>query len=137
MKKILTPVIMVVSVCFLLGMGGMGGIPVDKVPTPDKNFRARIVDRDGVQTSLFEFSQDGKTFFNGKRGEGIAAVPFEKVTQVQFQTGNKNAVLAKISLRDQQSVEIMVEKQSKFYGKADFGTFQIEAKDLKSISFLP
>jgi len=28
-----------------------------------------------------------------------------------------------------------VDKRSKFYGKAEFGTFQIEIKDLKSIRF--
>jgi hypothetical protein len=30
-----------------------------------------------------------------------------------------------------------VDKKAKFYGKADFGTFQIEGKDLKTVIFLP
>ncbi len=136
MKKILAPAMILFSLIFLLGMGGLGGTPVEKVPTPDKDFHARVVDRDGVQTSLSEFSQDGKTFLAGKRGEGLVAVPFDKISQVQFRTEG-NLVAAKVSLRDQHSVEIMVEKQSRFYGKTDFGTFQIETKDLKSISFQP
>jgi hypothetical protein len=136
MKKILAPAAILFSLIFLMGMGGLGGTPVEKIPTPDKNFHARIVDRDGVQTSLSQFSHDGKTFLSGKRGEGLVAVPFEKISQVQFRTEGKSAV-AKVSLRDEHSVEIMVEKQTKFYGQAEFGTFQIEAKDLKSLSFQP
>jgi hypothetical protein len=45
--------------------------------------------------------------------------------------------LAVAILRNQEKVEIKVDKNLKFYGKADFGTFQIETKDLKSISFQP
>ncbi len=134
MKKILAPVAILFSLFFLMGMGGLGGTPVEKVPTPDKDFHARVVDRDGIQTALFQFSQEGKTFLSGKRGEGVVAIPFDKISQVQFRAEGKTAV-AKVSLRDQNSIEIAVDGQSKFYGKADFGTFQIETKDLRSITF--
>jgi hypothetical protein len=136
MKKMLAPVAILFSLFFLMGMGGFGGAPVEKVPTPDKDFHARIVDRDSVQTSLAQFSHEGKTFLSGKRGEGLVAIPFDKISQVQFRAEGNSAV-AKVSLREQHSVEIMVEKQSKFFGRAEFGTFQIEAKDLRSISFQP
>jgi len=41
-----------------------------------------------------------------------------------------------VILRDQKSVQVKIDKRVKFFGKTDFGTYQIEAKDLKSIRFL-
>jgi len=40
-----------------------------------------------------------------------------------------------VSLRENKSIEISIDKSAKFFGKADFGSFQIEGKDLKSIHF--
>ena len=70
-------------------------------------------------------------------GDADVAIPFENISQTQFQNPEGNDALARVFLRDGKEVEIKMDKRSKFYGKAEFGTFQIEAKDLKSISFQP
>ncbi len=137
MKRLWAPIIILSSLFFIMGMGGLGGTAAEKIPKPGKNFQVRVVDRDGVQTLLVQFSQDGKVFLAGKRGEGLVAIPFENISAVEFQGRPGPEIPAKVSLKDQKSTEIMVDKQSKFYGQADFGTFQIEAKDLKSLSFQP
>ncbi len=130
--------VLLASFLFLMGMGDFGSsAPPGKVPAPEKNFKVRIVDRDGVQTSLSQFSQEGKVFFAGKRGEALVTIPFEKISQVQFEPVEGSDVRAKVSIRDAEGVEIRLDKRGKFYGKADFGTFQIEAKDVKSVTFLP
>ena len=137
MKRFLAPMFILVSILFIMGMGEMGGaVPGDKIPTPEKNFTVRVTDREGVQTSLNQFSQEGKVSLVGKRGSATVSIPFEKISQVQIQVVEGNDVQVKVSLRTQESVDIKMGKSAKFYGKADFGTFQIEGKDLKTINFL-
>ena len=122
----------------LMGMGGMGGPgEVGKIPTPDKNFNVRVTDRQGTQTTLSQFSQEGKVFLVGKRGDATVTIPFEKISQIQFETLEGNDVQAKFHYGVQETIDVKVDKQAKFYGKADFGTFEIAVKNLKSISFLP
>ncbi len=138
MKKSMALIIILCSLFFCVGMGGLGGTaPVEKIPTPEKNFTVLVTDRDGVKTSLSQFSHEGKIFLTGKLGEATVTVPFEKISQVQFQSQARNEVLAQVSVKDQKPVEMKVDKQSKFFGNAGFGTFQIESKDLKSIRFQP
>jgi len=138
MKKYWAPIIIFSSLLFLMGMGELGGAPaVDKVPAPGKNFTVSVVDREKVQTSLSQFSHEGKVFLSGKRGSATVTIPFEKISQVQFQPQEGKETLAEVSLREGKSIELKMEKQSKFYGKAEFGTFQVEIKDLKSVRFHP
>jgi hypothetical protein len=138
MKKYFASFVVITSFLFLMGMGGLGGnSPIDKIPEPKKNFSVVVIDRQGVKTSLSQFSHDGMVVITGKRGSADVAVPFEIISQVQFQGQEGNKILLEISLREPKRVEIRVDKLSKFYGKAEFGTFQIEAKDLQSINFHP
>jgi hypothetical protein len=138
MKKSLAPLLIFCSLIFLMGMGEIGGTaPVDKIPVPNKNFTARIVDSQGVETHLSQFSYEGKVFLVGKRGGATVTIPFEKISQLQLQGREGNDLLAKVSLRDQKSIEIKMAKRAKFFGQAEFGTFQIEVKDLRSINFHP
>ncbi len=138
MKRFLASMALFSSFLFLMGMGELGGsAPANKIPSPEKNFAVKATDREGIQTSLSQFSQEGKIFLAGKRGSATVAIPFEKISQIQFQAAEGNEIPAKLTLRNQESLDLKVDKRSKFYGKADFGTFQIDAKDLKAVNFLP
>jgi len=138
MKKYFAAMALFSSLLFLMGMGGLGGPgPVEKIPVPTKNFNARIIDHQGVQTSLSQVSFEGNVFLVGKRGDATVTISFEKISQVENKGPEGNEVVVTATLRNQEKIEIKVDKSSKFYGKADFGTFQIESKDLKSISFQP
>ena len=86
---------------------------------------------------LSQFSQEGKVFIAGKRGDAIVTIPFEKITQIQFEPLEGKEVQAKVALGGQEIVGVKLDKQAKFYGRADFGTFQIDGKDLRSVTFLP
>ncbi len=138
MKRLLASFLIFSSLLFLTGMGELGGsAPADKVPSPEKNFGVKVTDREGIQTSLSQFSQEGKVFITGKRGGATVTVPFEKISQIQLKSEEGNEIQAKLTLRTQGSLDLKLDKRAKFYGKADFGTFQIEGKDLKTILFLP
>ncbi len=138
MKKYLSSVVIFSSLLLLMGMGGLGGPgSVEKIPVPTKNFNARIIDHQGVQTSLSQVSFEGNVSLVGKRGDATVAIPFEKISRVEIKGPEGNEVVVVAILRTQEKVEVKADKNSKFYGKADFGTFQIETKDLKSISFQP
>jgi len=138
MKRFLAPMALFSSLLFLMGMGELGGAaPPNKVPSPEKNFSAKVTDREGIQTSLSQFSQEGKIFLAGKRGSATVTVPFEKISEIQFQAAEGNEIPARLTLRSREGLDLKVDKRSKFYGKADFGTFRIDAKDLKTIHFLP
>ena len=89
-----------------------------------------------MQTTLQSFSFEGKIFLAGKHGSASIAVPFDKISEIQFQGQEGSEIVARVILRDQKTVPIKVEKRSKFFGKTDFGTYQVDAKDLKSIRFL-
>ena len=136
MKNIFASVTVLISFWLLMGMGGLGG-SADKIPDPSKKFTVVVVDRQGVKTTLGQFSHEGKVFIAGKRGSAEVASPFEIISQVRFKGEEGNDILAEIRMRDSKLAEIRLDKRSKFYGKAEFGTFQIEAKDLLSINFQP
>lgn len=125
--------------CFLLmGMGELGGIaPFEKIPTPPREFKAEVIDQQGVRTLLAQFSQEGKVVLSGKRGQARVAIPFEIISQVEFLKLEGQEILLRVSLREPKTYEIKIEKKSKFFGKADFGSVQIEAQDLKIINFPP
>jgi hypothetical protein len=138
MKRFLAPVVVLGAFLLLTGMGELGGsASVGKIPTPEKNFNVRVTDRQGIQTTLSQFSEGGKVFVAGKRGDATVAIPFEKISQIQFENSEGKEIQAKVSLRGREMVDLRVDRGAKFFGKADFGTFQIEVKDLKSITFLP
>jgi hypothetical protein len=138
LKKFAVPAVLLICFFFLLGMGELGGgpTPIDKIPTPEKNLSAMVLDREGVQTTLQSFSFEGKIFLAGKHGSASIAVPFDKISEIQFEGQEGSEMGARLILRDQKTVLIKVEKRSKFFGKTDFGTYQVEAKDLKFIRFL-
>ena len=63
MKNIFASAAVFICFLFLMGMGGLGGSgSVEKIPEPSKKFKVVVVDRQGVKTSLVQFSHEGKVF---------------------------------------------------------------------------
>ena len=134
MKKGLYLVAFLTGFLLITGMGGLGGTPSGKIPTPEKDFSATLIDKQDVVTKCKQISRDGDVFFLGKKGKGTFTVSFEKVKIAEFQNG-KGVVIAVLKLIDGQTIEIEMDKSQKFYGNVNFGTFQIEVSDLKKITF--
>jgi ribosome maturation factor RimP len=133
-KKGLYLIAFFIGFLLITGMGGLGGTPSGKIPTPEKDFSATLIDKQDVVTKCKQVSRDGDVFFLGKKGRGTVTIPFEKVKTAEFGNG-KGVVTAVIKLIDGQTIEIEVDKSQRFYGNVNFGTFQIEVSDLKKIIF--
>ena len=135
MKKGLYLIAFLVVFFLTTGMGGLGGTPTNKIPTPERDFSATIIDKQNVVTKCKQVSREGDIFFLGKKGKGTVTIPFEKIETAEFESRN-GVVTAVIKLIDSQSIEIEMDKSQIFYGMTNFGTFQIEVNDLKKVTFI-
>ncbi len=117
----------------MLGMGALGEGPSDKIPVPGKHFRATFIDQRDVVTECSDVSIEGNTYIEGKKGEGVYTIPFDRIRSVLFhQKGGE--LRCSVRLTDGSEVELTLKKDRKAYGKTEFGTFQIKLADLKKMT---
>ncbi|MDY6854770.1 MAG: hypothetical protein SWO11_08695 [Thermodesulfobacteriota bacterium] len=119
---------------FITGMGELTGEPENSVPTPDKNFNATFIDNQDVIVRCTQISMDGEVFIWGKKGRGTVTISFEKIKTIEFMNTD-NSIIAEVELKDGKREKIEVDNKKMFYGNLEFGTFQIEVRDLKKIVF--
>ena len=131
MKRVVLPLVVFVLVPMLMAMGMFSGEgSPDKIPVPDKKFNATFVDQMDVIAECREVSIDGKTFMEGKKGEGIHAVPFDRISRVSFRM-QENKLYGNLTLKDGSSLELTLNKEHKAYGRTKYGTFQVKLSSLK------
>lgn len=119
---------------FIMGMGVGGENVTHKIPSPDKNFSATIIDSKGMATKVSQISFDGKIFLAGQRGNTTVTIPFEKINSVEVgKTEDDKKVSAFITLRAGGTLNITVDGKLPCYGSADFGNVQIEFKDIRKM----
>lgn len=135
MKRIVSGLVVLLSVGVLMGMGSLGGQPEGTVPKASVNMAAKVTDRSGVTTRLAEFSAGGKVFLQGRRGDGMVTVDFSKMHSIDFGEVAGDDVPATVHLKTGESLELKVRKRQVFYGSTGYGAFQITAGNLKQIVF--
>lgn len=135
MNRALILALLLVVSSFCLGMGGLGGQPEGTIPDTDINISVEITDRDGVTTSLQNFSMAGKTTLNAWRGQGQLTIPFVNIDRVVFGDSHGDAVTVDVKLKTGESMVLKVRSRAQFYGSTGFGAFQIKSKDLAQIDF--
>ncbi|MFZ5562927.1 MAG: hypothetical protein ACOZBW_02670 [Thermodesulfobacteriota bacterium] len=134
MKKKTCLVLLTVAIALAcLGMGGMGG--GIEVPKTAKNYSVALVDRSGLSISLSRFSCDGNTLFAGKLGMAEASVDFSRIRSVAFEKAENKMVTAAISLKDGDTVRLMMEDDIACYGAASVADVRIVLADIRSIEF--
>ncbi len=134
MKRLSIILVVLLIIPFVMGMGTGSGGPMHKIPSPDKNYTATIVDSEGVTTKVNQISIDGKTYLAGSRGNTTVTVPFEKIASIQvgkLEEDKKVAVF--VTLKAGGTLNMKVEGKVLCYGSADFGNVQIEFKDIKKV----
>lgn len=136
MKRFFCFLLMMIGLPLLLGMGSQGGAPTDKIPVPAKKFTATYVDQMDITTECSDASIEGTIFLEGKKGEGTFTVAFENIQQVVFRQ-QEGKLYGQLKLRDGSSLELLVGKDKKAYGRTKFGTFQIRLNDLKKMIITP
>lgn len=135
MRGIVTALLALLTAALLTGMGNLGGTPEGTVPKTEENIKAQVVDRSGVATDLTRFSQDGKVFLEGRRGEGEMSVFFRDLKEISFGPVSGDLVPADLLLRSGSHLQLRVPKGAVFYGEMGTGTFRISAHDVSRIVF--
>lgn len=118
----------------LLAMGILGEPPPRRdVPETGQAFQAVLVDLEGVSTQVNHFSYDGEGYLPAYRGRALVVIPFEQIAAVEFGQTRQHRREARVRFRDRQEELLWVDEKLLFLGKLQYGTFQIQAKDLQAI----
>lgn len=135
MKRGLLLLLLMMIALPCMGMGGLGGSPEGTVPETDVPIRADLKDRDGISTSLNQFSMNGKTFLDTLRGQGQLTIPFQQIDTVTFSEVRDEELKVDVKLKSGNVMTLAIVSDAEFYGSTGYGAFQIKAKDVYSIDF--
>jgi hypothetical protein len=131
MKRLalLQVVLAVVPLLMAMGVYSGEGSP-DKIPIPEKKFSVTFVDQMDMVVQCQDASIEGKTFIEGKKGEGVYTVDFDRISLISFRM-QENRLYGGIVLKDGSSLELMLNNERKAYGRTKYGTFQVKLSSLK------
>ena len=135
MKRGLNLLLLIMIALPCMGMGGLGGSPEGTVPETDVRISADLKDRDGISTSLNQFSMNGNTFLETLRGQGQLTIPFQHIDTVTFTEVRDEELKVDVKLKSGNVMTLAVVSDAEFYGSTGYGAFQIKAKDVYSIDF--
>jgi hypothetical protein len=135
MKRGLLLLLLMMIALPCMGMGGLGGSPEGTVPETDVPIRADLKDRDGISTSLNQFSMNGKTFLDTLRGQGQLTIPFQYIDTVTFFEVRDEELKVDVKLKSGNVMTLAIVSDAEFYGSTGYGAFQIKAKNVYSIDF--
>jgi len=135
MKRGLTFLLLITVALLCMGMGGLGGHPEGTVPKTDVRLQADLKDRDGITTSLNQFSMDGKTFLDALRGKGQLTIPFQHIDIITFSEVREEELKVDVTFKSGNVMTLAILSDAQFYGSTGYGAFQIQAKDVYSIDF--
>ena len=132
-----THILLLLLFTVFLGMGELGSeVTPGQIPTPEKNFKAELIDIDGIVTQANMVSFNGRVVVSGSRGSSFVTIPFEKISTLEVERVEDNYAETKIVLKSGGEVNLKIRKDIKCYGMTEFGTFFIYTGKVKSVSFL-
>jgi hypothetical protein len=119
----------------VMGMGSFGG--GRESGPPAREFRATFTDVDGQKMQATAVTAGGDTSLEGDLGRGHLRVPFDNITRITFQPAKeqRDRVHAEVQLREGEPVVLGLRSSTTFYGRIPGGTYQIRARDLRSVEF--
>lgn len=135
MKRPVLLLLLLASVFICTGMGELGGQPEGTVPETDVRIEARVVDRSGTETSLNQFSMDGKTYLDAMRGSGQLTIPFQQLSLLTFGKVVGDDMTVQVKLKSGVDMDLKIRKRALFYGSTGYGAFVIKARDVARIEF--
>lgn len=114
---------------------GMGGTGAKDVIQPPIDFRASVVDREGTTVSLNRVNIAGRVEIEGDLGRGNLRIPFDSIERIEFQSENRDRVMASVHLKKGEDVQLKVRNSLTFHGQTAVGLYEIRARDLQRIDF--
>jgi len=132
MKYFVNVIIVSVFFLFLTGMSSLSGNSPEKIPLPEKKFMATFIDQSDIVTECRNVSIEGATFISGKRGEGTFTIPFENLTSISF-LYSEGKLKGFVKLRSGPSIELILKKDDKAYGRTRYGNYQVKLIDLQKM----
>ena len=119
----------------LLGMGALGG--GGGSAAPERNYSGTFIDRDGTRVEAKWISAGGELALAGERGRGDLRISFDNIKSIEFSGDSAKALVAKVTLRKGEQVEVKVRGSLAFSGQTKLGLYQIRARDLKAVELQP
>jgi hypothetical protein len=116
----------------LLGMGMLGG----GGPTAmERNYEGTFVDRDGTKVDSKWINAGGELFLSGELGRGDLRISFDDIKSITFSGDPAKSLVATVTLRKGERVEMKVRSSLTFAGQTELGRYQIRARDLQAVDF--
>lgn len=110
--------------------------PPARIPIPAHDYAAVVEDQSGTRVDVTQVSYNGEVFIYGNLGQGQITVPFDTIKEVRFEPSTETGKrIAFVTLKDGQSVKLIVEFDVPAYGKTAFGSYSIEVDKISRISF--
>jgi hypothetical protein len=135
MKRLAVLGLVLFGALFCMGMGELGGQPEGTVPETDVRIAAKVIDRTGTETSLNQFSMDGKTYLDALRGSGQLTIPFQQLATLTCGKVSGDEMAVQVKLKSGSTMDLSIRKRALFYGSTGYGAFVIKARDVARIEF--
>lgn len=135
MKRWIAMLMILAGALVCMGMGELGGQPEGTIPQTEERIEAKVVDRSGVETTLNQFSMDGKTYLDALRGSGQLTIPFQQLSSVTFGKAAGDQLAVQVRLKSGSVLDLSVRKRAFFYGSTGYGAYVIKARDVARIEF--
>ena len=120
----------------LLGMGALGG-GGGQGTMMTRDFHATLTDVDGTRIAVSRVNVGGEASIEGDVGRGRLRIPFESITSIRFAPigQDRDRVRAEVVLREGEPATLTVRGAATFYGQTSSGSYQIRARDLRTVDF--
>jgi hypothetical protein len=116
----------------LLGMGMLGGGGSRGL---ERNYQGTFVDRDGTKVEAKWINAGGELALSGELGRGDLRISFDNIRSITFSGDPLKGLVAKVSLRKGDPVDVKVRSSLAFSGQTSLGLYQIRARDLQAVEF--
>ncbi len=127
----------VLAAPFLLAMGFLGDPPaLERAPLLDTRLDAVVQDTGGMTTRVTYVSHDGALYLPVYRGKALITIPLQKISRIDFGPQKGTTRRITVSFTDGREESFDMDAKVLFVGKLPFGTYQIQAKDMASITFV-
>ncbi len=118
----------------LLGMGGRGVEGFTSIPVPEKNYSAKVTDKNGVSVEVSMFSWEGQVYLGGYRGKGAFTVAFDRISRFEVGSADEDGkVPVRVYLRGGGTFEMKMDAKTYFYGKTSIGNYRIPVSGVKLV----